>query len=446
MSDDTSDDTSDDMSENGEARLDVSFAPWSSGEAPLPDAATVAAAVPHGVLLAPRPYAEGRVEPEESWELTAAWGRARGTADVHPARGTPGRTALVRPMVFADGFGHGPSDLPALYGHFRELFDALRASGVDVVLLGFAERQASLQANAGVAVSCVRKAVARQSGYEPLTVGGVGMGGLVTRYALARMEHDGEDHRAGVYLSYDVPHNGAVIPLLLQQLAYFFEALDPGGDRAQAALVRSPAAQQLLWGWVPGAATPGPVATASPLRAEFLRELRRVGWFPRVPHRFGVANGSGLGTGREVPPDAPVLDWTELAGQLQAVVRTQPAYGEGRFTGRMRGLDEWRSVTTSHVPPFDGAPGGTLESYGLLADALGAKVGNDAYRHSCFVPAVSAVALDHDPVSWPVDLYEDISALPPERSELDAFLCDTENSEHGAARPALTDWILRHLT
>ncbi|MEV4570112.1 hypothetical protein AB0K12_40715 [Nonomuraea sp. NPDC049419] len=42
----------------------------------------------------------------------------------------------------------------------------------------------------------------------------------------------------------------------------------------QAALIRSPAAQQLLWAWVGSARYSGPVATAGPLRAEFLRDRR----------------------------------------------------------------------------------------------------------------------------------------------------------------------------
>ncbi|NGO69722.1 hypothetical protein [Streptomyces boncukensis] len=429
-----------------DARTDVSYEPWATERAPLPGPGALAEALPEGVLLAPPAYPDRPAPPpDERWELAPAWGRARGCAAVHHAHG---RRALERPLVLADGFGYGPSDLAGLYAHLHTLLDPLRAAGTDVVLLGFAERHAALDANAAVAVSCLRKVIARQAGragFEPLTVGGVGTGGLATRYALARMEHEGEEHRAGRYVSYDTPHNGAVLPLVLQQTAHVLEALDPRPGAAQAALVRSPAAQQTLWGWVPDAEYAGPVATASPLRARFLAELRRVGWFPRTPRRLGVANGSGTGAGRDVPPGTQVFDWSELAGCLQATVRTQPRLGEGRFAGRIRALDIWRSSTTSGVPAFDGAPGGTLESYGLLADALGAKIANAALRRCCFVPAVSAVALDHDPVAWPVDLYADLSALPPGSAELDEFRCDTENSPHGAVRPHLVAWLLDRL-
>ncbi|MET9177615.1 hypothetical protein ABZX88_05235 [Kitasatospora aureofaciens] len=85
-------------------------------------------------------------------------------------------------------------------------------------------------------------------------------------------------------------------------MAYFFEKLTPAepGRPGQADLIRSPAAQQLLWAWVPDAKYSGEVATASRLRTEFVRELADLDNFPRRPRLLGVANGRG--TGRPPPP------------------------------------------------------------------------------------------------------------------------------------------------
>jgi hypothetical protein len=330
----------------------------------------------------------------------------------------------------------------AVSTHRHRLLDQLLAQGIDVVLLGFGVRHAHVQANAGVAAACVRRAIAERAGSAPLVVGGVGVGGLITRYALAEMETRGEDHQTATYLSYDSPHNGAWIPLILQQLAHFSQSLAPAG---QADLIRSPAAQQVLWAWVESARYSGPVATASLLRVEFLEDLRRVGWFPVRPRKLGVANGAADGTGRNVPPDDLVFEWNAVDGAVGATVRTQADRGVNKLIGGMRAAPMWESRSyTSDVPPFDGAPGGTLPSYGMAADALGAPI-DERYRSACFVPSVSAVALQYDPMEWPVDLYTDITALSPEQSQLDDYHCDSHNSEHGSVTATLAEWILDQL-
>jgi hypothetical protein len=81
---------------------------------------------------------------------------------------------------------------------------------------------------------------------------------------------------------------------------------------------------------------------------------------------------------------------------------------------------------------FDGAPGGTLESFGIARDEIADKAPlgstKSDYRSICFVPSVSAVAI-RDP-NDPDSLYADISSLSPKDSELDEFLCATDNQAH----------------
>jgi len=398
----------------------------------------------------------GTREPDVEWELTASESYenelATGRAAVYYGEG---HSALVRPMIFADGFNYGPSDLPGLWNHVNapydpdghRLFDQLLAAGVDIVLLGFDERHTYIQANAGVAVSCIRRVIQEQQGDAGLIVGGVSMGGMVTRYALARMETDSEDHRTETYLSYDSPHNGAWIPLILQQMAYFFETKSANNTPSQADLIRSPAAQQLLWAWVPDARYSGLVATASPLRQQFLTDLNNISSFPAQPRKLGVANGTGNGTGRNLKPGDVAFDWklNLLLIVASATARIQPDNGNHQRIGGMHVGLQRRTSDTSWVPAFDGAPGGTLDSFGKIADTLKAEI-REEYRDGCFVPSVSAVALDYDPVTWPIDLYTDISTLPPERSHLDDFICDDQNSPHSAITASLATWILERLT
>ncbi|WP_052422868.1 hypothetical protein [Nonomuraea candida] len=398
----------------------------------------------------PRRVGEAR-RPDQVWNLVGdrphQGETATGRAAVHLA---DGHDALTRPLILADGFNYGPSDLDELWRHFNQPYqkgapgflDQLRTMGIDVVLLGFDQRQAAIQANAAVAVTCVLRTIEERRGDDQLVVGGASMGGIVTRYALARMESERVDHQTEKYFSYDSPHLGAWIPLVLQQLAYLHESLSPRTDGpGQAELIRSPAAQQLLWGWVESADYSGPV-TDNPLRREFLEDLRRVGWFPMRPYKLGLANGTGNGVGLDLPPGTPVIDLQHEV--LQVVARVQPDLGELQNVGVVRfGAPVWTSAT-SHVAAFDGAPGGTLDSWGRLADAAGLPI-QDRFRSSSFVPSVSAIALARDPFEWQSDLHLDLSDLPKDETFLDAFCCDAVNTAHSSVSRPLIEWFLEQL-
>ncbi|MEU6723198.1 hypothetical protein ABZ917_05750 [Nonomuraea wenchangensis] len=406
-----------------------------------------------GVWFATPPVREGEAaEPDLVWELVADKPHrghvATGRAHVHLAEG---RTSPVRPLIFADGFNYGPSDLASMWRHFNApyepgvpgLLDQLLEMGLDVILLGFDQRQAYVQANAAVAVTCLLRVLEARRGDTPLIVGGVGAGGMITRYALARMESEGVDHQTDKYFSYDTPHLGAWIPLVLQQLAYLHETIQPRRDGAgQAELIRSPAAQQLLWGWLPGTGYSGRVTDSSPLRKELLEDLRRIGWFPMRPYKLGLANGSGDGRGPDLRPGTPVLDLGE--GPLRLVARIQPDQGELRNVGAIGfGEPVWTSAT-SYVAAFDGAPGGTLDAFGRVADAMGLPI-EDRFRGTCFVPSVSAIALARDPLTWPSELYTDLRQLQKDETFLDAYCCDTRNTPHGAVSRTLAEWFVDQL-
>ncbi|PSL57204.1 hypothetical protein B0I31_102182 [Saccharothrix carnea] len=438
-----------------EARVDVkTTAPENVQELSNADLAAIAGSVTPGPWFATEfRTGETRREADDTWELLSTTPKAPGgTAAVYYA---DGHSRLTRPMIFADGFNYGPSDLPGLFEHLNSPYNAdggrflsqVLAAGIDVVLLGFDQRHADIRTNAGVAINCIRRAIAQCDDDDvSLIVGGVSMGGMVTRYALASMEADEENHHTGTYLSYDTPHNGAWIPLILQQLAYFFEELPVGDPDAptQAALIRSAAAQQLLWSWVPNALYSGPTATASTMRTEFLDDLRKIGWFPKRPRTLGVANGAGDGIGRDLPPGTIAFDWK--AGVLaSATARFQPDNGAEQAIGGMNFGTRIRRPFTSAVPALDGAPGGILESFGLVADKLNITIGEE-YRSSCFVPVVSALALDFDPVKWDIDPYVPLEEVRAEQSRLDEFQWDNGNTPHGVITEPLARWILSRIT
>ncbi|WP_051733350.1 hypothetical protein [Kitasatospora phosalacinea] len=438
-----------------EARIDVELT-WTrtEEESSADKAAEFAKNLPQGPWFG-TPMGTARAgdrQPNHTWQLQSArpyQGRlATGEAAVYLA---DGHDALERPFIFADGFNYGRSDLPGLFAHFNAPYpggstgflDQLLTAGVDVVLVGFEERHTYIQANAGVVISAIQQAIQDRRGDEPLIVGGVSMGGLITRYALAEMEDQHQDHQTATYLSWDSPHNGAWIPLVLQQMAYFFESLPAKpGEVKEAELIRSPAAQQLLYAWVPNAKYSGPVTTSSDLRKQFLDDLRNLGQFPQRPRKLGVANGTGNGTGRNLPPGKEVFK-RQVPLVVYAQANLQPDGGERKPIGEMRAAGQVRRGFTSYVPGLDGAPGGTLDSFGKIAAALGADIPQE-YGFSCFVPSVSAVALDYDPAEWDVNPYEKVEAAG-EKSALDEFTCDCENTVHGQVTKTLVDWIVERI-
>ncbi|GGN28716.1 hypothetical protein GCM10011578_064920 [Streptomyces fuscichromogenes] len=369
---------------------------------------------------------------DEQWQLPG------GTARVYYGQG---RQGVSRPVVLADGFNLGPTDFDWLWDGLENgrlpFVSELRRRGRTLVLVGFDERSESIPRNAETVIAAVLRTIAEQLGGARLLVGGFSMGGLVTRYALAKMETQGMDHRVGVHLSFDSPHRGAWIPIGLQAFAHHLAPHDDTFVRQ----ISSPAAQQMLWRHVDGVnGTP----RESPLRTEFKEQLQRVGDWPRLPRLLAVSSGRGDGIGNGVRAGAktlscagPLFDGTRFLGQAEGQ-KTEVAVVNGVLGGP-------HSITTSGYPELDGAPGGTLESFGLLADALAA-AGEDtdaAHRSVCFVPSVSAVSIRD--LNQQDDLYADVYDLPPEQSDVDDFLLSSDNEAHALMTEELGGWILDRL-
>ncbi|MFD3762582.1 esterase/lipase family protein [Streptomyces sp. NPDC058622] len=245
----------------------------------------------------------GPVTPEARSSFPAApephdeWALGGGTAWVYYS--PLNRRQLIRPVILSDGFSSGSSNLDQLWHGLEENGDyrfisELHAAGRDVIILGYTDRTASITSNADTAIECIRRAGAERVGQAKLVVGGFSMGGLVTRYALARMEQDPNlsDHETGLYISYDTPHQGAWFPIAIQAFTHF--ATDNWGEtpgigpvlRQFSALLNSPAAKQMArWHIEKADATPEQASE----RTAFLRALDEVGGWPRNVRKIGVA-------------------------------------------------------------------------------------------------------------------------------------------------------------
>lgn len=390
------------------------------------------------IVLAPGPRGTpSRIPPSPN----DVWSLPGGTAWVYYGEGNAG---LTRPVIMADGFNTGPStpefSWSVLEWDNYPFLSELRRRGRDVILLGFTERSASIQENSRAAIAAIQEAITRRLGDHPLAVGGFSMGGLVTRYALARLETMKMDHQTALYWSYDSPHRGASIPISLQAFAHYTRALDSRFSDQ----MNSPASRQLLWQHI---AEWQDAPSTSKERIEFLADLERMGRWPRIPRLIGVGNGVGSGTGNGIKPGLTAVRGKGLA-VIGTDLRTQPT-GTDSLVAAMRVLTVQKpDVHAPGLPDIDGAPGGTLAGFGILADELNklAILGmgvEDPIRSHCFVPAVSAVAVrdldTHD------DLYVDIDGLSAGDSELDEFMLASHNEEHTKITDELCTWIMDRL-
>lgn len=385
-----------------------------------------------GGQLTAKPTRTIEVPEHEEWPLP------NGFAWVFPAEGN--RSGLVRPVIMADGFNLGRSELDVLYQGLESGFpfiSELRRRGRDVILLGFEERSASILDNAEAAMAAIMRASAEQLGGARLVVGGFSMGGIVTRYALAQMELRRMDHQVGLYFSYDSPHRGASIPVGVQAFSHFIPF--PNDFAKQ---MDSPAARQMLWQHYDK--DTGKIGVA-PERTEFLAALDQLGNWPRIPRTIAVANGRADGIGLpDVKPGEVALRIEQIYPGTTFYTQAQGDDVTAAYLNR-RYPNAEKTITTSDFPELDGAPGGTLHTYKILADAMKKLGGKIDLRHEdvCFVPSVSAVAARD--IDKQDNLYMNIGGLTPDETEVDDFLCSSITTGHTAITEELCTWIMDRL-
>ncbi|MCX4482703.1 alpha/beta hydrolase [Streptomyces anulatus] len=386
-----------------------------------------------GGPLTVEPAAPVEVPEHEEWPLP------NGFAWVFPGEGNQG--GIVRPVIMADGFNLGRSKLDVLYhglenGSFPFISE-LRRRGRDVILVGFEERSASILENAETVVAAILRTSAEQLGDARLAVGGFSMGGIVTRYALAKLETQRMDHRTALYFSYDSPHRGASIPVGVQAFSHFIPF--PNDFARQ---MNSPAARQMLWQHYDKDTEK---ITVAPERTEFLAALDRVGNWPQIPMKIAVANGRADGIGLpEVKPGEVALRIDRIYPGTTFYTQAQGDDVTAAYLNRRFPKAE-QTVATNGFPELDGAPGGTLHTYKILSGAMEKLGGKIDLRHEdvCFVPTVSAVAIRD--IEKQDDLYANVGDLDPQESELDDFLCSSTTTAHTGITEELGTWIMDRL-
>ena len=305
---------------------------------------------------------------------------------------------LTRPAVVVEGFDiDNTMNWDELYALLNQegLVEELRARGYDAVVLDFTESTEYIQRNAFVLVDLVHQLQAMLGPSDEYPLVGASMGGLVSRYALAWMEANADPHRVRTFVSFDVPHAGANIPLGVQYWLDFFSGQSTEAADLLARLDTPAARQMLLYHHT---TPPGATGAADPLRAAFESELAGLGNYPSAPRLVALSNGSGVGATQGFAAAAQIILYSydsflvDVRGNVWAV----PAGGPAQI---LQGLldpillpADMMNVTVSGTLPWDGAPGGSRNSMAQM-DSVVAPYGDIVALHErhCFIPTVSAL-------------------------------------------------------
>jgi len=132
---------------------------------------------------------------------------------------------ITRPFIICEGFDPVNSwSGKDVYRYQMNVgfMSCLRNRGYDIIILDLDNNTVSIEHNAELLIKLIKEInqkVADNGSKNRIIVGGVSMGGLIAKYALAKMEHDGEDHKADRFITFDSPHRGANVPLGYQHFA-----------------------------------------------------------------------------------------------------------------------------------------------------------------------------------------------------------------------------------
>jgi hypothetical protein len=356
-----------------------------------------------------------------------------------------GHASLSNPALVVEGFDiDNTMNWDELYALLNQegLVEELRTRGYDAVVLDFAESTEYIQRNAFVLVDLLHQVQAAVAPGVDFPLVGASMGGLVARYALAWMEANADPHHVRNFISFDVPHAGANIPLGIQYWLDFFS-----GQSADAAHLLSrldtPAARQMLL--YHHTTPPGATGAADALRGVFEGELAGLGDYPSQLRRVALSNGSQTGATQGFGAGAQIIRY--VYDNILVTVRGNVwAVPNGASTQILQGLIDpiflpptAMNVTVSGTLPWDNAPGGSRNSMAQM-DAVVAPYGDIValYPSLCFIPTVSALDIATSDPFYDVDGDPDLLAHTP----FDNLFASATNEPHVTVTPNNAVWLL----
>ncbi|MFM6953372.1 MAG: T9SS type A sorting domain-containing protein [Sphingobacteriaceae bacterium] len=225
---------------------------------------------------------------------------------------------IHKPLIVVEGFDPGvytkPEDLVGDYGlesFKKELSNSSNLTNIlldfpqyDIIYIDWKDGTEDLRLNALLLKTVIR--CVNQVKVDPAVknvVLGQSMGGVIARYALKKMEDEGENHDTRLFISHDAPQQGANVPLGLQAMMVHAQnyglksqlsgviAYAIAGSQANLLLINyRPAAKQLLSHRLNIDYQPDDV-----VYSQWQAELKNLG-YPQTCRNIAISNGSECGT------------------------------------------------------------------------------------------------------------------------------------------------------
>ena len=248
-------------------------------------------------------------------------------------------TKIRKPLIVAEGFDTGLLASSGSVGdsdyddfentinqnagiELRNLVTNNTSVDYDVIYVNWDNGTDYIQRNAYVlqeVIKWVNTQKAAAGSTTPNVVLGQSMGGVIARYALKDMENRGEQHKTGLYISHDAPHQGANVPLGFLYMArhavnqYIKSAagvlnipITSGGVGISdiEELLNAPATRQLLINNVSSSFT-----IDNSLRTSFQNELKTLG-YPSQTRNIALSNASHCASGQSVTAGSQIFKAT----------------------------------------------------------------------------------------------------------------------------------------
>lgn len=299
--------------------------------------------------------------------------QATGKAYVFYADANCASHHITKPVVFIDGYDPDNSRSPEMiYSHYINkilpnqtlgLADNLRQLGYDIIVLDFADGGTYIENNAMV-VSKLLQSIWQQHSttiQKNIVLIGPSMGALVGQFALAHMEHNNIPHHTRLYMSFDGPHQGANVPIGLQEMVEYALQSNSLNNLTNGALsslkhniIENIAARQML---VHHKFANSQSPKADIYRDKFLTHLLQQGTYAQNLRKVAVINGNRNGI-----LNADVAPCDKLA-RLQNYINA-PSLPIPRFLRRLPGLGAFTPPISINIDwtIFSGSDAGSCTS------------------------------------------------------------------------------------
>ncbi len=369
---------------------------------------------------------------------------------------------LTKPVVIVDYLNENTNNfarsLPNInwtdfYNFYNQngLLDSLKSHKYDIILLGYCSNTNTIQNNADVITGYYEGGIHRyglidsiafklsSSGTNTIFIG-AGIGGIITRYALKNMEDSSKNHHTDLFISLDVPNQGANIPLGYQ---YLWEKLSGESNTINQLNLRinSIVFKQLLYYHLFGIHI-NPLTNLGDIVScgDKINLFSTLG-YPDSLRKVAISNGNGNGY-KLFNKETQLLNWTDITSTgIDKNSKVWPLNNSDTYktilerTMNTPSSSETNTIKTKCTLLYDNAPGAYSNKF--APSFYGTDYITPNY---CFVPTISALDINTN------NLFQNITG-GGFSTPFDAiyYQPSNNNKEYLTISPDCRDWILHEI-